>query len=1027
MNTLKQILTPRPSVFDKSRRDVVLDLMDLTDGKINPEEFFSENYITNGMEQLYEAVFKRLEGRSDDGIFKLTQAMGGGKTHNMIAIGLLAGFPEYRERVMGKIYKTSFVKKARVVSFTGRQSSEFGIWGTIAEQMGKKELFNDFYSPLKAPGLGEWIKLFQGEPTVILLDELPPYFQNAATISVGKGTLADVTTHALSNLMNAIGKAELSNVSLVISDLTATYSRGSGAITEALQNFENETRRSARNFTPVQQNSDEIYHILRKRLFEQEINQKDADAIAEAYAGELSKAVKMDLTNEQPEKLSSAIKSSYPFHPAVRDLYARFKENPGFQQTRGLIRLMRTAVSNMWDKQHGWSDKSLLIHPYDIDPNDPDTFSELSTINDTLANAISNDIASKGDAAAEKISDEFGNDLPLKTARLLLISSLSMVQNGIKGLKVNEIAADLAAPGIDLGTLNSKVIPELREKSWYLHPDSSGNLLYKNVQNVSAMINSYKQQYQKESVKKEIIRLLNELFVPSTKDCKDCYQKVFVLPSIDQIDLDSRNVALIIYEPHLQGGVHPDLQKLYDHNDRFRNRMLFLTGDHQSMENIYEQARGIKASNAVIDEFKKQKVASNDPQFDEANTQSENYQFKFRSAVTNVFVKLFYPTKRGLLDASIQLQFTGNNYNGEEQIRKTMEEKKKFTNDISSENFIKQIEAKLFAGQKSLPWADILSNAALMTDWLWCKPDALEQVKVSQLKKEHWRENGNWIEIGPFEKPPTKVTVQQIERNPDTGKVKLRIKPVHGDKILYQYGKGVTEQCPEWDFQNIMETDAMDVEFLCIDSKNEHEKGKPVLWTNEITLKYGWIPQGDETMMEINVAPKSAQVKYTTDGSEPLLNGGIYLSPFLVQPMTLVSIIGVTDSFHSEIKYVKVPAKPTKFEINKMIPLTWKVRLKRDSTSESYKLVDALKKTGAKVSGIDINSHAEDWVSLQTSPEMTFEASLVEEYLKFIQDHIYGKGMLGLQIDACHFETGQKFLDLIRELKTDYKENEIEQ
>lgn len=1024
MNYLKQTLTPRPTVFDKSRRDVVLDLSDLPENKINPEEFFSENYITKGMEQLYEAVFKRLEGKSDDGIFKLTQAMGGGKTHNMVAIGLLAGFPEYRAKVMGKVYKTTFLKKARVVTFTGRQSTEFGIWGHLAEQMGKKGLFNEFYSPLKAPGLGEWIKLFQGEPTVILLDELPPYFQNAATMSIGKGTLADVTTHALSNLMNAIGKAELSNVALVISDLTATYSRGSGAITEALQNFENETRRSARNFTPVQQNSDEIYHILRKRLFEQDINQKEADAIADAYSSELSKAVKMDLTNEQPEKLSSAIKSSYPFHPSVRDLYARFKENPGFQQTRGLIRLMRTVVSNMWDPKNGWADKSLLIHPYDVDPNDPDTFSELSAINDTLTNAISNDIASHGDAAAEKISEEFGSDLPLKTARLLLMSSLSLLQSGVKGLKANEIAADLASPGIDLGTLNSKIIPELREKSWYLHSDNSGNLLYKNVQNVSAMINSYKQQYQKESVKKEIIRLLDELFKPTLKDC---YQKVFILPGIDQIELDVKNVTLIIYEPNLQGGVHPDLQKLYDHNDRFRNRILFLTGDHQSMENIYEQARGIKASNAVIEEFKKQKVASNDPQFEEANKQSEGYQFKFRSAVTNVFVKLFYPTKRGLLDASIQLQFSGNNYNGEEQVRKTLEEKKKFTSDITSETFIKQIEAKLFAGQKSLPWADILSNAAQMTEWLWCKPDALDQVRISQVKKEHWLENGNWIEIGPFEKPPTNVTIQQIERNPETGKVKLRIKPVHGDKILYQYGKGVTDQCPVWDFQNIMETDVMEVEFLCIDSKGEHEKGKPILWTNEITLKHRWIPQGDETLMEINVAPKSAQVKYTTDGSEPMLHGGIYQSPFLVQPMTMVSFVGVKDSFHSEIKLVKVPAKPSKFEINKTAPLVWRVRLKRDSTSESYKFVDALKKTSARISGVDINSHEEGWVSLQTSPELIFEASRLEEFMKFIQDKVYGKGMLRLQVDACHFETGQKFLDLIREIKTDYKENEIEQ
>ena len=194
-----------------------------------------------------------------------------------------------------------------------------------------------------------------------------------------------------------------------------------------------------------------------------------------------------------------------------------------------------------------------------------------------------------------------------------------------------------------------------------------------------------------------------------------------------------------------------------------------------------------------------------------------------------------------------------------------------------------------------------------------------------------------------------------------------------------------------------------------------------------MTLKHGWIPQGDETLMEIRVAPKFAQIKYTTDGSEPLLHGGIYQSPFIVQPMTLISFVGVKDAFHSEIKHIKVPVKPTKFEINKTEPLTWKVRLKRDSTSESYKLAEALKKTGAQVSAVVIDSQAEGWVSLQTSPELTFDANQLEGYMKFIQDQVYGKGTLRLQIDACHFETGQKFLDLIRELKTEYKENEIEQ
>jgi hypothetical protein len=43
--------------------------------------------------------------------------------------------------------------KVKVVAFTGRESdAPLGIWGAIAEQLGKKEMFSQYYSPLAAPG-----------------------------------------------------------------------------------------------------------------------------------------------------------------------------------------------------------------------------------------------------------------------------------------------------------------------------------------------------------------------------------------------------------------------------------------------------------------------------------------------------------------------------------------------------------------------------------------------------------------------------------------------------------------------------------------------------------------------------------------------------------------------------------------------------------------------------------------------------------------------------------------------------------
>jgi len=77
MKPLKELCTPRASVFDPQKRDTVLDLTDLIDEKIDPAVFFSENYITEGMKSLLKNGFKRLEGKTEQGVYKLKQAMGG--------------------------------------------------------------------------------------------------------------------------------------------------------------------------------------------------------------------------------------------------------------------------------------------------------------------------------------------------------------------------------------------------------------------------------------------------------------------------------------------------------------------------------------------------------------------------------------------------------------------------------------------------------------------------------------------------------------------------------------------------------------------------------------------------------------------------------------------------------------------------------------------------------------------------------------------------------------------------------------
>lgn len=118
MKSLRELCHVRETVFDRSKRDTVLDLTDLLENKINPDEFFTENYLTEGMISLLRESFRRFQGISTQGVFILSQAMGGGKTHNMICLGLLAKYPHLRSGVGVDI---PFESDVRVVGFTGRE------------------------------------------------------------------------------------------------------------------------------------------------------------------------------------------------------------------------------------------------------------------------------------------------------------------------------------------------------------------------------------------------------------------------------------------------------------------------------------------------------------------------------------------------------------------------------------------------------------------------------------------------------------------------------------------------------------------------------------------------------------------------------------------------------------------------------------------------------------------------------------------------------------------------------------------
>ena len=686
MKTVSEMLKPRDSVFSDTAREDVLNLSDFAEGSIDARKFFDENFKTQGMTMLFDIAFKRFKGESDTGVVKLTQAMGGGKTHSMLALALLANDIALREELLDEKYKG--IGNIKVVTFSGRENADYGIWGSIAEQLGKKDLFSDYYSPLKAPGESAWINLLKDDKILILLDELPPYLENARATTIGNSDLSKVTITALANLFSALGKAQLANVCLVFSDLKATYESGSELIQASFKELEAEANRIAIEIAPVQLNSDEVYSILRKRLFEDGsiCNQYgvEKNEIAILYKDAVSTTKSLGFTAYTGENVFKGIMDSYPFHPSIKDLYARFKENQNFQQTRGLIKLMRQVVREFYEC--GLAGENYLINVFDVNLNNPNLLALFRQIKPSLEDAISHDIAQEGKAIAELLDEERDDrkDYAQQIAKLLLISSLSTAARGILGLTEPEIFGFLSGPNVDINSIKSS-LEDLKSQCWYIKNDNVGRIYFQNTKNMVAEMNTLVESYTNENARKELKRILDDNFSPKMKIC---YELLYVLPAIDEIELDEKKISLVIFEPYSGNDLHPDLVEYYNRIS-LKNRVMFLSGNRSVMEKLYSNSKKLKAIETIVENLKAEGVPATDQQRKEAESTLDKATQALFSTIRETFVTLYYPTKNGIDQTDFRLEFKENKFDGEQQVISTLKESMKFEDWCESKLFKK--------------------------------------------------------------------------------------------------------------------------------------------------------------------------------------------------------------------------------------------------------------------------------------------------------------------------------------------------
>ena len=333
-----------------------------------------------------------------------------------------------------------------------------------------------------------------------------------------------------------------------------------------------------------------------------------------------------------------------------------------------------------------------------------------------------------------------------------------------------------------------------------------------------------------------------------------------------------------------------------------------------------------------------------------------------RSAIQETFTTLPYPSKNGFRSTDCRIQFQDNQFDGEQLIRDTLKKLQKFTNDISSDTFRKKCEARLFGGQQSAQWSEIKRRAATLTTWQFHRTDALETLKNTAISQDRWRDEGGYINKGPFPPSDTEVRIQRLSRDETTGEVFLKITPVHGDTVYYETGdnKPTTASARITSFNNF-KTCELQLTFLCVDSTGEHSAG-PIRDVEEFHQpQVQSYQQGDDWMVELKAYPRG-NIRYTTDGSDPKGFGAAYNGPFpITEECPFVLAIALHDVVTSAQEKINLKQHITKeVKVDPGQPVTWQRRHANLTARAAFEFMERLSKFQGVAYGITIDIQAND-------------------------------------------------------------------
>ena len=490
---------------------------------LDPREFYSRTFLTQGLSQLLTTAARRLSGLGGDPVVELQTNFGGGKTHSMLALYHLAGKVSAQDlpgldqllaseglEVPDKINRAVLVGTSRGPSepFRPKGGPEIHTtWGEMAWQLGGQKAY-DLVAENDVRGIAPGSQLLEdifrkSAPNLILIDEWVVYLRQIYKVEgLGSGNF-DANISFVQSLTEAV---KASPQTLLVAALPASQiETGGEGGQEALTRLKQTFSRLGTVWRPASQ--EESYELVRRRLFKElpGNSYKHRDQILKHFA-----KMYRDQPHDFPEGSADEnyrrkMEKAWPVHPELFDqLYTAWGSQEKFQRTRGVLRLMAKVIHQVWMS----SDSSPMIMPGSVLINSAVQSELLHYLELSWDSIIAGDI--DGEASIPYQIDKSAPNLnryaaTRRVARTIFMGTAPLHAQENKGLYDRQINLGVVQPGEKSGIFGD-ALRHLRNRAKFLHGDQSGRYWY----SLAASLNREAQDRAEQMEKELILLKINE-------------------------------------------------------------------------------------------------------------------------------------------------------------------------------------------------------------------------------------------------------------------------------------------------------------------------------------------------------------------------------------------------------------------------------------------------------------------------------------------------------------------------------------